>query len=197
MRSNASHMRGFSLIELVIVTVVLGILAAILTPIMFTSLNAYNAVQGDIVVLDKLRYATERLAREIRETNYNNATGFAFASMGANSTQFTRSFSDSAGNISMATVTVGNIGTAVTLAYSAPVTNPAAPVLTDELNGAGGLVFTYYDQNGCDATNTTAPCTGAAVTAMTVRSVDISLTLSHNGQPYTQTTRAELKRFVP
>lgn len=197
MSLHGASIQGFSLIELVIVTVVLGMLSSMLTPLMFTSLNAYNATEGDIVALDKLRYATERLAREIRETNYNAATGFAFADMGANALTFTRSFADSTGGISAATVSVGNTGTAVTLAYSTPATNPAAPVLTDELNGTEGLAFTYFDANGCDAANTTPPCTGAAVTAITVRSVGIALTLSHNGQPYTQSTRVELKSFVP
>lgn len=187
MKPLTSRKNGFSLIEMVIVVIAMGILAAVLSPIAYTSLRAYDATLGDIVVLDKLRYATERLAREIREVNYDppppvgTDTGFAFISRGADSMSFTRTFFDSGGVESGPTViTVGNTGGAVTLAYSTP--NVGAQVLTDELDN---LAFSYLKADGTPATSNTD-----------VRSVEISLTLSHNGNLYPQTTRVELKRYT-
>lgn len=182
MRRGERRTRGFTLIELVIVTIVIGIMAAALSPLMLSSLRAYDATLGDVVVLDKLRYATERLAREIREVNYDSVTGFAFTSMGANSMGFTRTFYDAAGTATTATVTVGNTGTEVTLAYSTPAI--AAQVLTDELGSTTNLAFSYLDLAGNVL---------ATPTATTVFAVQIALTLIHNGQSYTQQTRVELK----
>ncbi len=184
--------RGFSLIELVIVTIVLSIMAVALSPLIYTSLRAYDTTLGNIVVLDKLRYATERLAREIREVNYDltvpNGTGFAItSSMGtgtANSIRFTRTFYDSSGNSSTATVSVCNTGTTVTLAYSADCNN--TQVLTDALGSTGNLVFSFLGQDGRVLTSPTRT---------TVRAVQITLTLLHNGNPYQQITQVELKRF--
>ncbi|RTL24650.1 MAG: prepilin-type N-terminal cleavage/methylation domain-containing protein [Rhodocyclaceae bacterium] len=188
--------RGFTLIELVIVIIVVSIMAAVLTPMTLSSLLAYNTTQADLVVLDKLRYATERLAREIREVNYNSSNGFAFAApvgatctagtlgMCPNTMIFTRTFLDASGTASTATVTISNTGSAVKLAYSTPTV--AAQTLTDELNGTTGLSFTYLTSDG--VTTTTDP--------KLVRSVQISLTLRHNGSNYTQRTRVELKNIT-
>lgn len=175
--------RGFTLIELVIVSIVIGIMAAVLSPLMLSNLRAYDDTLGDLVTLDKVRYATERLAREVREVNYDSTTGFAFSSMGANSMAFTRTFYDAtSGTESTATVTVGNTGSAITLAYST-LAGTGAQVLTDELNGSTGLSFSYFTSDG--VTTTTDP--------LAVRTVRITLTLSHNGNPYQQTTQVELK----
>lgn len=177
MRAKTAKARGLTLIELVIVGMIVGILSAAMVPMMVSSLRAYSDTLGDVIALDKLRYATERLAREIREVSYDSSTGFAFTSMGANSMQFSRVYYDSTGTPSAATtVTVGNTGSAVTLGYSAPA---VAAVLTDELLS---LTFAYLDKTGT---------TGA--TATTVQSVRITLTLLHNGNPYTQETQVELK----
>lgn len=178
MRAKTAKERGLTLIELVIVGMIVGILSAAMVPMMVSSLRAYSDTRGDVVVLDKLRYATERLAREIREVSYDSSAGFAFTSMGANSMQFSRVYYDSTGTPSAdTTVTVGNTGSTVTLGYSAPA---VSAVLTDELLS---LAFAYYDKNG----NTTG------VTATNVQSVRIILTLLHNGNPYTQETQVELK----
>lgn len=195
MRPAIPRPNGFTLIELVIVIIVIGIMAAVLTPLAVSSLRAYDDTLGDIVVLDKLRYATERIAREVREVNYAppapdaitcTTGGFAFTSRGANAMGFTRTYLDAGGVASADTlVTVGNTGSAVTLAYSLP-SGVGAQVLTDELGASGNLAFSYYQADG--ATPATSNCD--------VRYVQISLTLVHNGNNYPQRTQVELKRFV-
>lgn len=182
------HERGFTLIELVIVAIIAAIMAAVITPLALSSLRAYDNTLSNLIVLDKLRYATERLAREIREVNYTSGSfSYAFTSMGANSMAFTRTFYDSSGNATSNTVTVdtgtvpNTIGTSVRLTYLTPNIGPM--VLTDQL---GSLAFAYFDKDGC----TSPACT---ITTNNVRYVEIALTLMHNGNPYTQRTRVELK----
>jgi len=183
--------RGFTLIELIAVAVIVAIMAAVLTPLALSSLRAYTSTLDDLIVLDKLRYATERLAREMREVNYDSGSGFAFTTTfvagtaNYNSIGFTRTFYNynSSGTAvpSSDTVTVGNTGTAVTLTYAS---GGGTQDLTDELGVAGNLVFSFFDNNGnvlSSPTNTT------------VYAVQIALTLRHNNQNYAQQTRVELR----
>jgi prepilin-type N-terminal cleavage/methylation domain-containing protein len=183
MKPDMQRERGVTLVELVIVTVVIAILAMVMGPLAMQSLRAYNSTLGSVVALDKLRYANERLAREIRAVDFVPGTGFSFVTMGANSMRFTRTLYDAAGAATTDTVTVGNTGTALTIAYAAlPLVGPQ--VLTDELNGTAGLSFTYFDSAGVVTANPNL-----------VRMVQISLSLAHNGSIYPQSTLIQLKNI--
>jgi len=198
MRTNMHKARGFSLIELVITTVVIGVMAMVLSPLLLSSLNAYDATLGNVVVLDKLRYATERVAREIRGVQYASSTTtpvtdcsdspattdhYCITNMTPTNLKFRRSYTDTAGNVSWRTVTINATGSTVTLAYS-DINSGVAQVLTDELSS---LNFTYLQQDG-STTATLAGNTNCLVTDTCISSVVITLTLSHNGNPYTQRT---------
>ena len=77
--------RGFTLIEWVISLIVIGILAMVGLPILSSSTRAYSATQEGLSTLSKLRYATERLAREVREVRRNPSlpTEYDIAEMSA------------------------------------------------------------------------------------------------------------------
>lgn len=205
--------KGYTLIEMIMVLIVVGIMAAALAPLALSSLRAYEETLADVVVLDKLRYATERLAREIREVKRASSSTIpattcpSLPTPGAtdqyclgtlvqngNSLSFDRTFYEFSGTPD-ATVTVGTtttvsascvIGRApcVTLTYSS---GGDAQVLTDELGNTGNLVFTYLDASGVALTSTP--------TATTVSAVQIKLTLRHNNQDYTQKTVVHLKNL--
>ncbi|MCX7187001.1 MAG: type II secretion system protein [Methylophilales bacterium] len=198
MRTNMQLARGFSLIELVVSTVVIGIMAMALSPLLLSSLKAYDSTLGNEIVLDKLRYATERVAREIRGVQYASSTTtpstncndsptttdhYCITTMTPTNLQFRRSYTDTAGNVTWRTVTINGSGSTLTLAYS-DINSGAAQVLTDELSS---LSFSYLQQDGA-TTATLAGNTNCLVTETCVGSVVITLTLSHNGNPYTQRT---------
>ena len=198
MRVNMQTVRGFSLIELVITTVVMGIMAMALSPLLLSRLNAYNSTLGNVIVLDKLRYATERIAREIRGVQYASSTTtpstncsdsptttdhYCITAMTPTNFQFRRSYTDTGGNDTWRTDTINATGSTVTLAYS-DINSGAAQVLTDELSS---LSFSYLQEDGA-TTATLAGNTNCLVTNTCVSSVEITLTLSHNGNPYTQHT---------
>ena len=205
--------RGFTLIELVLVSIVVGIMAVVLSPLMLSSLGAYNSILADVVVLDKLRYATERMAREIREIQYASsyttpATNcgdspattdhYCIFAMSTNSMTFRRSYTDSSGALTWRTVTIGNTGSAVTMAYS-DMSSTGAKVLTDELGAANNLVFAYFQQDQPDGTTGNATLAGnvtCTISNTCINYVVITLTLSHNGNSFTQHTRVTLRNSI-
>ncbi len=198
MRTNIQTVRGFSLIELIITTVVIGIMAMALSPLLLSSLNAYDSTLGDVVVLDKLRYATERVAREVREVQYASSIStpatycsdrptitdqYCITSMSPQNLQFSRSYTDTNGIVTWRTVTINASGSNLTLAYS-DINKGQAELLTDELSS---LSFEYFAKDGNKTTladNTNC----LATTAKCISSVLVTLTLSHNNNPYTQRT---------
>ena len=165
--------RGFTLIEWVISLIVLGILAMVGLPILSNSARAYSATQESLVTLGKLRYATERLAREIREVRRNPLlpTEYDIAVLSANTFKFTKTDG--------VEVTLSAAPPALTLGYSTPVVTPA-PALTDQVDTQ---TFKYYKADG--------------VTETTLKSevafVEINLALKLDAAVYPQRTRMGLR----
>lgn len=64
------HVRnsGFSLLELVMATMVMSIIAAVITPIIMTSTDAYAVTRDTRADTDRVLFALERAARVVRET---------------------------------------------------------------------------------------------------------------------------------
>jgi prepilin-type N-terminal cleavage/methylation domain-containing protein len=59
--------RGWSLVELVVVILVLGMLAAFIGPLLVSALTAYDMTSGTVSTYAKMRYAMERMEREMRD----------------------------------------------------------------------------------------------------------------------------------
>jgi prepilin-type N-terminal cleavage/methylation domain-containing protein len=163
--------RGFTLIEMVAVVIIIGVLAAAVAPMALSSLRAYDATLNSVTTLDKLRYVTERLARELRAVDYNG-TNFVI-NMSTSAPVFTKTDG--------VEVTVGNTAPTVTLGYST-VPTAGTPLLTDQVST---LAFSYFDQNGV-----------GTASSIDVRYVEISLTLTLGSQPYSQRTRVALRDRV-
>lgn len=64
---NRQRCHGFTLIEMVMTIVLLGILAGIMAPIIKNSVDAYTDTQSRTHLLDKVRLSLGRLSRELRQ----------------------------------------------------------------------------------------------------------------------------------
>ena len=145
---------GFTLIELIMVILVVGIMAASTLPLLTNAFFVFETNQTNLVTLSKLRYATERIAREVREVAFNG-TNYQIVPMGMNTLSFTKN--DAASTV----VTITSAPPLVTLQYSTPA---MSATLTDQVTS---LQFQYFDINN-------------AVTAsnVDVAYIDVALTLT-------------------
>lgn len=182
---------GFTLLELVAAIIVLGIIFAAGAPVMVQSATAYTDSVTTTQTLDKLRYATERIARELREVNYSGGT-FQFTSGNLSTTapSFSRTeyMTTSGGAVAtntFTTVVISSSNGNVSIAYTKGGVTTTV-VLTDQLSAtSNALQFAYYDQTG----------SSTGVTASTVRYVEIRLILAANGQDYSTRTRVALRNI--
>lgn len=158
--------------------VILGILSAVLAPLMLNSLSAYDINFGNLVTLSKLRYTTERIAREIRETQYNG-TNYVItspANLAATSTSLTFTKNDAT------TVTVSLASPNITLGYSTPVLSGN---LTNQATTASALQFDFFQSDGTTTVGTTTA---------NVAFIQVTVTLTDpNSGAYTQRTRVSLR----
>ena len=162
---------GFTLIEMVMVIVVLGILAGLTAPIFSQGLTASRLTAENLHTLAKLRFATERLVREIRQVNYNGSS-YDVTTMTATSLVFSKADAIST------TVSITSSGGNITMAYSTP---SVSGLLTDEVSSFN---FAYYDSSGA--------ATGSAID---LAFVEINLTLQNPAPTatYTQRVRVALR----
>ena len=166
-----SRQDGFTLIELVVVIVLTAILAVAVAPLLTSGVQAFGATSSSLDALSKLRYATARMAREIREIRRDpaNTADYDISTMTATTLAFTKTDGTS--------VTITSSPPDVLLSYSTPA---VSAILTDEVSS---LVFSYLKIDGA------TPATGPSDVAF----VRIDLTLTQNGVPYGQTTWVSLR----
>lgn len=161
--------RGFTLLELIVVIVMLSLLSASVVPFGVASLDAYHNTTRSLQAMDKLDHATERIAMELRAARrlvmrtatsitYTNATGqTVHLAMNGNLVQ----------------MTVGTL--------------PAA-TLIDQVVAHTGLQFDYRDfENQPVASD--AP-------ASAIRHVVVSLTMSVNGRLVEQNVRTAFRSML-
>lgn len=165
--------KGFTLVEMVLALTVLAILAAVVGPYLSRGAEAYNASAAAVQTLGKIRNASERMVREIREIGYNPTSpgNYQIATMTASTLEFTKSDGE--------TVTIDATVPLVTLSYSS--ISGINPTLTDEV---AGLTFSYLKSDG-----------SAGATSSNVAFIEFELILDPGapGNPYSQRTRVALR----
>lgn len=170
--------RGFSLIELVLVVVILGTIAAFVGPMLSTALEAYDTTEASTATYGKMRYALERMAREIREVRRSTAdtANFDISAMTATTLTFVKN------DAQQVTIAYPAGSGTVTVNYVAV----ASGVLTDRVNEAPAAPcvtgFRYFQQGNV-----------LGATAATVSAVEIGLTLREGTNDYCNRVRVDLR----
>lgn len=163
------RIEGFSLVELVMVIVILGILAAFVGPVLFNAMRSYQRVQTGVETQAKMRYAIERMSRELRDVRRQatDATFLDISSMTAASMAFFKTDGTQ--------VIINVVGNQVNLAYS-----PLTGMLTDQI---GSFSLAYFQQDASTP----------AATAASISFVQISMTLSEGTNLFPARVRVDLK----
>jgi len=163
--------KGFTLMEMVIVLVMLGLMAAIAGPYLSNGMRAYNDSAAAVHTLSKLRLASERLVREIREVRRDAAGNYDVTlPLTSGALEFVKTDGEQ--------VSIGDAGAQLTLAYSS-VAGGAPFTLSDEL---ASITFTYLKADG-------TPYTSVA----DLRIIEFELVLNHAGNDYRQRSRVALR----
>ena len=171
----ARNNKGFTLMELVVVLIVLGLMTSFAVPYMSNGVRAYNDTAAALQTTSKLRYASERIARELREVN-NVGGNFAIATpvtTTGNSISFTKW--DGAQFIQ---VTISDTAPTLSLAYDT-LASGANFTLSDELTS---ITFDYFQSDGV------TQATGINNVAF----IEFELILN-NGNSYSQRSRVALR----
>ena len=164
--------KGFTLMEIVVVLIVLGLMTSFAVPYMSNGVRAYNDTAAALQTVSQLRYASERIARELREVQRNIAGNFDITTpvTGPNNTiTFRKSDGEQ--------VTIGDAAPILSLAYDTSFPG-ATFTLSDELTS---ITFNYYQSDNTQATG-----------ANNVAYIEFELVLN-NGNTYNQRTRVALR----
>jgi prepilin-type N-terminal cleavage/methylation domain-containing protein len=167
-----ARIKGFTLVEMVTTLTMLAIMAAIAAPFLSRGAEAYNASAASLQTLGKLRNASERLVREIREIRRDPSSGDYDVTVGANPLVFTKQDGE--------TVSVNTSVPLVTLSYTS-VTG-VTPTLTDEVSS---LTFRYLRSDG------STDATGGDNVAFI--EFDLQLDPGSGGSPYAHRSRVALR----
>lgn len=176
--------QGYTLIEMIIALVAFGVMAAALVPVALNSLRAHDVARQQAASLDALRYAVDRIARELREVSYLPATQrYDFLAMQSQAVRFRRPFSqqNAAGTVTTGVdeVSISLSGTSLLLNYASLNLSPT-PVLMDRVSG---FSLHYLDAAGATA------ATDATVVAVRI----VVSALDPSGRSYSHRTTVELR----
>lgn len=165
------RVEGFTLAELIMVIVILGILGAFVGPVVYNAIRAYDSVQKSTNTNAKVRYAMERIAREMRDVRrqITDSTNFDIPSMTASSMVFFKTDGTQ--------VVLNGVGNVVNLAYST-----LTGMLIDQVQ-AGSFSLAYFEQGGSTL----------AGTASSISFVQVSMTLTEGGVAIPARLRIDLR----
>jgi prepilin-type N-terminal cleavage/methylation domain-containing protein len=187
------HNGGFTLVELVISILLVGMLAAVGSSMIVDSFSTTRMVNADTASAAQARYALERLAREIREVKYctgsscpGAVSGYCLDTWTASQLIFkTRTAIANTGSTNRTSCTT-EVST-VTITYSSPnLTLGGANLATQvDTTAATPFRFDYYQIDG----------TTTATTTDNIKFVRITLTVkdSTSGQSIVQRTSVALR----
>lgn len=138
------RVEGFTLPELLMVIVILGILGAFVGPVVYNAIRSYEGIQKSTNTNAKVRYAMERIAREMRDIRrqVTNSAFLDIPSMTAASMVFVKTDGTR--------VVLNAAGTAVDLSYTS-----ISGTLVDQVQ-AGSFSLGYLEQGASTIAGTAA-----------------------------------------
>jgi prepilin-type N-terminal cleavage/methylation domain-containing protein len=162
--------RGWTLIELIMVMVIVGILAIFIGPMLLNAIKAYDRTQTTVGTYGKMRYAMERMAREIAAVRRSatDTTDFDVATMTAGTFSFFKEDGTQ--------VTITLAGTDLNITYAGTGTGLLA-------DGVGALAFAYYRSDGANV----------AANATQLAFVEVNMTISDGSTNYPNRVRVGLR----
>jgi prepilin-type N-terminal cleavage/methylation domain-containing protein len=171
-------MVGFTLIEVVITLVLLGIVAIAIVPVVANTMRADVLYSNKAAAKDALRYAAERLALEIGSMSYNKTLSqFEILDVSENAVTFKRAVLKlQSGSFDPDTtgVRVCTAGTAVRLSYTSATTGCDGQILIDRL-GSESLQVAAFSLIWRDASGARLPTNGNL--SGLVRKVDVIISV--------------------
>lgn len=170
--------RGFTLIELVITTLLLAILGAVGAGLLYEPFSTAKIVNATNMDAAKARYALERVARELREVKM---VGSAYCFTSSLATTNSISFR----NMNSSSTNDCTTGGSVTIALSGTDLQIGGETLA---NNVAAFSLTYKDIS--DVTTTSASSVVSVVISLTVTDPD-------SGQPNSLRTRVFLRNAPP
>ena len=192
------HQHGFSLIELVVAMLLTSMLAVAAMQPVLRALQARAAVAGNLSAIDGLRYATERMLRELRQVRYDaQGTGFQLlpldAIAGSTNASAGLCFSRAGGSAGNAwsSLSFRKSGALATLdAVSYPGCGTSSPsTLADKVSA---MRFDYWTYGSGSAPVALALNDAAFGTKLSF--IDITLTVTPaNGTPVSHRSRVVLR----
>lgn len=174
-KSCIRHSGGFTLLEIIISIVLIGILAAVGSTMISDSFKVTQMVDADTASQQQARYALERLVREIREVKYSSGV-YAIGTMTSSQMAFTKTVN---GADIAVTINYDNPNKNLTLQYSSGP--PATSTLTNQ-----ATAFTLGYRNASDVATSSTSAVSYVVTTLGV-------TDPTSGQLITQRMRATLR----
>lgn len=165
------RVEGFTLAELIMVIVVLGILGAFVGPVVYNAIRSYDSMQKSADTNAKLRYAMERIAREMRDIRrqVTDSASLDIPSMTASSMEFFKTDGTR--------VVLNGVGSAVNLAYPA-----VSGLLVDQVQ-AGSFSLAYFEQGGSTL----------AGSATSIAFVQVSMTLTEGALTLPARLRVDMR----
>lgn len=191
---------GFTLIELIIVIVLTGILAAASVQPLVQTLSMRTGVDNNLKTIDNLSYATERMVRELRQTYFDpiGGTGFQLQPLNVTSSSGNTSggicFQRAGGSDgkNLATIALRRSGSMIS--FDAATNFPGCTAVNPQTlaDNATALQFTYWTYGS--GTQATALAIGDPGFTKKLHFIDITVSLANSsGAQVSHTTRVVLR----
>ena len=178
------RIEGFSLLELTLVIVILGILVAFVGPVLYNAMRSYAGIQVGVQTNAKVRYAMERISREMRDIRRQatDSTYLDISGMSASSMAFFKAD----GSRVVINVVGGNV---VNLEYLPAAGATLAGMLLDQVQ-AGSFALSYFQQDNAAASTITAQ---PSTTTQQVSFVQVSMSIVDGSNTFAARLRVDLR----